>query len=129
MNKVFIIGNLIRDVELKATTTGVEVCGFTLGVRRNYQNANGEYESDFINCVAYKKTAELISRYTKKGDKLAVEGRINTRNYEKDGHKVYVTEIIVESIQFLTPKQKQETPKQEEKINNGLPEDNLQMPF
>ena len=107
MNKVIIIGNLIRDVELKAMPNGTEVCNFTIAVRRNFQNSNGDYESDFINCVSYKKTAEIISRYTKKGDKLAVEGRINTRNYEKDGHKIYITEIIVENIQFLTPKQKE----------------------
>ena len=113
MNIVILIGNLVKDVELKATTSGKEVCQFTLGVQRNYKNGEGKYDSDFISCIAYGKTAELISKYTKKGDKLSVEGRILTRNYEKDGKKVYVTEVLVSNISFLTPKKevKEETPK------------------
>ena len=116
MNLVVLIGNLVKDVELKATTLGKEVCSFTLAVQRSYKNTEGKYDSDFINCIAYGKTAEMISKYTKKGDKLSVEGRISTRNYEKDGKKVYVTEILVSNIGFLTMrKETKETPKQEEK--------------
>lgn len=119
MNTVIIIGNLTKDVELKTTQSGIEVCAFTLGVQRNYKNAEGKYDSDFPNFIAYKKTAEIISKYTKKGSKLAVEGRIQTRNYEKDGKKVYVTEIVVENVTLLDSKKEtttnlQEPPKREE---------------
>jgi len=119
MNVVNIIGNLTKDVELKFTTSGVEVCTFTLGVRRNYTNKEGKYDSDFPNFIAYKKTAEIISKYAKKGSKLAVEGRIQTRSYEKDGKKVYVTEIVVENVTLLDSKKESTTnlpepPKQEE---------------
>ena len=120
MNVVNIIGNLTKDVELKSTTSGVEVCTFTLGVRRNYTNKEGKYDSDFPNFIAYRKTAEIISKYAKKGSKLAVEGRIQTRSYEKDGKKVYVTEIVVENVTLLDSKKESittnlpEPPKQEE---------------
>lgn len=115
MNIVILMGNIVRDIELKATTSGKEVCSFTLAVQRNYKNQDGKYDSDFISCIAYGKTAELISKYTKKGDKLSVEGRILTRNYEKDGKKVYVTEVLVSNISFLTPKKEtKEEPKQED---------------
>ena len=118
MNIVILIGNLVKDVELKATTSGKEVCSFTLAVQRNYKNADGKYDSDFINCIAYGKTAELVSKYTKKGDKISVEGKILTRSYEKDGKKVYVTEILVSNIDFLamrkeTKQEVKEEPKQE----------------
>lgn len=120
MNVVNIIGNLTKDVELKSTTSGVEVCTFTLGVRRNYTNKEGKYDSDFPNFIAYKKTAEIISKYAKKGSKLAVEGKIQTRSYDgKDGKKVYVTEIVVENVTLLDSKKEgttnlPEPPKQEE---------------
>ncbi len=119
MNVVNIIGNLTKDVELKSIQSGIEVCTFALGVQRNYKNAEGKYDSDFPNFIAYKKTAEIISKYAKKGSKLAVEGRIQTRNYEKDGKKVYVTEIVVENVTLLDSKKESTTnlpepPKQEE---------------
>lgn len=110
MNNVIIIGNLTKDVELKATQSGIEVCTFTLGVQRNYKNKEGKYDSDFPSFIAYKKTAEIISKYAKKGSKLAVEGRIQTRSYEKDGKKVYVTEIVVENVTLLDSKK--EVPKE-----------------
>ena len=118
MNKILIIGNLTKDVELKSTTSGIEVCTFTLGVRRNYTNKDGKYDSDFPNFIAFNKIAEIISKYTKKGFTLAVEGRIQTRSYEKDGKKVYVTEIVVESVEFLDKKSdKFVKAREEEKID------------
>lgn len=118
MNKILIIGNLTKDVELKSTTSGIEVCTFTLGVKRNYTNKDGKYDSDFPNFIAFNKTAEIISKYTKKGFTLAVEGRIQTRSYEKDGKKVYVTEIVVESVEFLDKKSdKFVKAREEEKID------------
>lgn len=110
INKVVLIGRITKDIELKSTSNGKEVCQFNLAVTRNYKNQNGEYESDFINCIAYGKTAELISKFTKKGDKIAIEGRIQTGSYEKDGKKVYTTDIIVENVSFVEAKKKEEKP-------------------
>ena len=110
MNKFIGIGRVTKDIELRATTSGTEVANFTLAINRNYKNAEGDYEADFLNCVAYKGLAKTISSYVKKGDKLAVDGRIQTRNYtNSEGNKVYVTEIIVENIDFIETKKKETT--------------------
>jgi single-strand DNA-binding protein len=111
MNKVVIIGRNTKEIETKQTTAGASVVEFSVAVKRSFKSANGEYESDFFDCVAFKNTAELISRYVKKGDMVAIEGRLQTRNYtNREGRKIYVTEIIVENCEFLQPK-KQEEPK------------------
>ena len=109
MNRIVLIGRNTKDIELRTTTSGVEVANFTLAANRNYKNAEGVYEADFINCVAYKGLAKTISTYVKKGDRLAVDGRIQTRNYtNSEGNKVYVTEVIVENIDFIETKKKDE---------------------
>lgn len=109
MNKVILIGRNTKDIELKQTTAGTSVAEFSIAVRRAFKNANGENESDFFNCVAFSKLAETISRYVKKGDQVGVDGRLQTRNYtNKDGKKVYVTEIIVENVEFLQTKKTEE---------------------
>ena len=109
MNKVIEIGRNVKDIELRQTSSGTSAVEFSIAVKRAFKNANGEYESDFFNCVAFSKLAETISRYVKKGDMIAIEGRLQTRNYtNREGNKVYVTEIIVENVEFLSPK-KQET--------------------
>ena len=116
MNKVIIIGRNTKEIELRQTTAGTSAVEFTVAVKRTFKNANGEYESDFINCVAFKNTAELISRYVNKGDMVCVVGRIQTRNYtNKEGRKVYVTEIVVEEVEFLQSKKQEvsEEPQQE----------------
>lgn len=106
MNKAVLIGRNTKEIELRATKSGSSVTAFTIAVNRDFKNANGETEADFINCVAYGKTAELLSKYVKKGDRLAVEGRIQVRNYDnQEGKKVYVTEVIVQNIEFLESKQ------------------------
>lgn len=103
MNKACITGRLTKDIDLRYTQNNVAVVQFNLAVTRRYKNNNGDYESDFINCVAYRQVAELLNKYTKKGDLIGVEGKIQTRNYEnKDGKKVYITEVIVENIDFLS---------------------------
>ena len=105
MNKAILIGRLTRDPELRTTPTGRNVCQFSIAVNRNFTNANGEREADFINCVVWDKQAENLCRYQKKGNQIAVEGRIQTRNYEdKDGKRVYVTEILANNISFLDSK-------------------------
>lgn len=110
MNKVIEIGRTTKAIELKKTTSGVSVAEFSIAVKKNFKNANGEYESDFFNCVAYRTQAETLSKYVNKGDLIGIEGRLQTRNYtDKNGHKVYVTEIIVDNVEFLqNKKDKQE---------------------
>lgn len=112
MNKVIQIGRSTKDIELKQTTAGTSVAEFRIAVKRPYKNANGENESDFFDCVAYSKLAETISRYVNRGDMIGIEGRLQTRNYtNREGNKVYVTEIIVENCEFLqTKKQEEPTP-------------------
>lgn len=105
MNKAILIGRLTRDPELRTTPTGRNVCQFSVAVNRTFTNANGEREADFINCVVWDKQAENLSKYQKKGNQIAVEGRIQTRNYDdKDGKRVYVTEILATNISFLDAK-------------------------
>src|SRR5690625_7633453 len=103
MNNFNGLGRLTRDVDLRYTEQGTAVGNFTLAINRNFKNKQtGEYEADFINCVAFSKTAEIIAEYVKKGQQLAVEGRVQTRNYEnKDGQRVYVTEIVVNEFTFV----------------------------
>ena len=109
MNKVIIIGRNTKDLELKQTASGASVVEFGIAVKRAFKNANGEYESDFFNCIAFSKLAETISKYVKKGDQIGLEGRLQTRNYtNRDGKKVYVTEIIVENVEFLQTKKQEE---------------------
>ena len=99
MNSVILIGRLTKDVVLKKTTNGTSVVGFTLAVDRAKEGA------DFIPCVAYNQTADLMAKYLSKGSKIACEGRISTRNYDNEqGQKVYVTEVIVGRIEFLDSK-------------------------
>lgn len=112
MNKVIEIGRSVKDVELRQTSSGTSAVEFTIAVKRNYKNANGQYDSDFFNCVAFGKTAELISKYVKQGDLIAIDGKLQTRNYtNREGKKVYVTEIVVENVEFLqSKKQDGQTP-------------------
>ena len=102
MNRVDLIGRLTRDIDF--STIGnekISKSSFTIAVKRNYKNSNGEYESDFIQCVAFRNTADFINKYFQKGDEIAVSGRIQTRSYEsQDGTKRYVTEVIVEEVEF-----------------------------
>lgn len=110
MNKVCLTGRTTSKLELRYTTSNTEVCNFTLAVNRKFKNQNGEYESDFINCVAYKSTAKLLADYVEKGDLIGIEGKIQTRTYkDKNDTTRYVTEVIVESIDFLSSKSKKET--------------------
>ncbi len=106
MNKALLIGRLTKDPELKITeATKREVCQFTIAVNRQYKNEDGETPADFLNCVVWDKLAENLCKYQKKGNQVAVEGRIQTRNYENnEGKKVYVTEILVNNISFLDSK-------------------------
>ncbi len=104
MNRVCLIGNLTKAVEVRYTQKGMAIANFTLAIRREIKKEDGTYDSDFINCVAYGKQAEALGKYLDKGSTLSVEGKIQTGSYEKDGKKVYTTDIIVDKIQFLSKK-------------------------
>ncbi|EUJ26339.1 single-stranded DNA-binding protein [Listeria cornellensis] len=105
MNRVVLVGRLTKDPELRYTPAGVAVATFTLAVNRNFTNQAGEREADFINCVVWRKPAENVANFLKKGSLAGVDGKVQTRNYEgQDGKRVYVTEILAESVQFLEPR-------------------------
>ena len=105
MNKVFLIGNLTRDPELRETPSGVSMCRFAIAVQRPYSSSDGERQTDFFECTAWRGLAETIMRYTKKGNKVAVSGSIQIRNYEDNqGMKRTAVDIIVQDCEFLTPK-------------------------
>lgn len=102
LNRSILIGRLTRDPELKYSPSGVAVCTFTLAVDRPFTSGNGEREADFIPVVVWRKLAEVSAEHLKKGRLTAVEGRIQTRNYENnEGRRVYVTEIIADNVRFL----------------------------
>ena len=105
LNKVILMGRFTRDPELRATPQGTSVVSFALAVERDFKGQNSERKTDFINCVAWKGTAEFISRYFKKGSMAAVEGRIETRDWDNsEGKKSYATEVIVNNIYFAESK-------------------------
>ena len=102
LNKVILIGRTTRDVDFRRTSSGTPVATFTLALDNRFVLKDGKPTTDFINCVAWNKTAETMDKYVKKGMMIAVEGRIQTRNYEnKDGNKVYVTEVVCENMRML----------------------------
>ena len=105
MNRVILVGRLTKDPELRYTPNGVAVASFTLAVNRAFTNQQGEREADFINCVVWRRPAENVANFLKKGSLAGVDGRIQTRSYDgQDGKRVYVTEVLAESVQFLEPR-------------------------
>ncbi|MEK4403480.1 single-stranded DNA-binding protein [Sporosarcina sp. FSL K6-6792] len=105
INRTVLVGRLTKDPELKYTQTGIAVTRFTLAVNRAFQNASGEREADFISCVAWRKQAENVANFLKKGSLVGLDGRIQTGSFEgQDGKRVYTTEIVADSVQFLEPR-------------------------
>ncbi|HDR3202990.1 TPA: single-stranded DNA-binding protein [Staphylococcus aureus] len=105
LNRTVLVGRLTKDPELRSTPNGVNVGTFTLAVNRTFTNAQGERETDFINVVVFKKQAENVKNYLSKGSLAGVDGRLQTRSYDnKDGKRVFVTEVVADSVQFLEPK-------------------------
>lgn len=114
INNVVLIGRLTRDPELRYTPSNVTTASFTLAVNRNFKNADGQREADFINCVMWRQSAENLANWCRKGQQIGITGRIQTRNYEnQQGQRVYVTEVVAESFQVL------------EKRDNGANADSL----
>ncbi|MED4234429.1 single-stranded DNA-binding protein [Priestia megaterium] len=102
MNRVVLVGRLTKDVELRYTPSGAAVATFTLAVNRTFTNQQGEREADFINIVVWRRQAENAANFLKKGSLAGVDGRLQSRSYEgNDGRRVYVTEVVAESVQFL----------------------------
>ena len=105
MNKVFLIGNLTRDPELTETATGISVCHFSIAVNRGYSSSDGEKQTDFFNVTAWRGLADTISRFCKKGSKVAVSGSIQMRNYEdNNGQKRTAVDIVASDVEFLSSK-------------------------
>ena len=110
INRTVLVGRLTKDPELKYTPSGIPMARFTLAVNRPFSNQQGEKEADFINCIAWRKQAENLSNYMKKGNMVGIEGRIQTGSFEgQDGKRVYTTDVIADSIQFLERNQQSQS--------------------
>lgn len=102
INNVVLVGRLTKDPDLRYTGSGTPVASFTLAVNRDFKNADGQQEADFINCVIWRKSAETLANSVRKGHQIGVTGRVQTRNYEnQQGQKVYVTEVVAERFNYL----------------------------
>lgn len=111
INRVVLVGRLTKDPELKYTQGGIAVCRFTLACNRPFKNDSGDQQADFINCVAWRKQAENVANYLRKGSLAGVDGRIQTGSFEgQDGKRVYTTEVVADSTQFLEPKSNRSEP-------------------
>lgn len=102
MQKFMAIGNLTRDVELTTSSNGTTICKFSLAVKRDYKNENGEYDTDFFNITVFGKMGENCGKYLKKGSKCCIIGKLQNNTYEKDGVKQYSTQIIANEVEFLS---------------------------
>lgn len=135
LNKVILIGRFTRDPELRSTPQGTSTCSFSLAVDRNYQSAGGERQADFINCVAWRQTAEFISKYFQKGSAICVEGSIQTRSWkDNDGNNRYATEVVVDRTYFVESKKSAQasssySPAGEQPAFNDSPFGNLPDPI
>ena len=107
MNRIILLGRLVKDPDVKVTTSGKTVCTFTLAVDRPFSGKDGKREADFINIQTWNKTAELIGNYVSKGQRLLVDGRLQIRSYDgKDGQKHYATEVVADRVELIERKEK-----------------------
>ena len=131
INNVVLVGRLTKDVEIRKTQSGLSVASFTIACDRRLsqeQKNNNEQSADFISCVAWRGSADFLGRYGHKGDTVGIEGRIQTRSYDRDGQKVYVTEIVANSVSILhstQPRQSQAQTQNETTQANDPMEDYL----
>ena len=127
MNKVELIGRLTHDVEMRQTPNGVSLARFSIAVTRRFKNSNGEYDADFINCIAWRQTGEFIARYFQKGSMIAVVGSIQSRSWDgNDGKKQYATEVIVDEAYFTGSKSENSTGSNTDLSDSGLDDLNSQ---
>lgn len=110
MNKVIMTGRLTKPPEYKTTTSGTPVCQFSIAVDRRFKNKAGETVADFFTVITWKTLADICNRCLDKGKKVAVVGELQTRSYEKDGQKRFLTEIIADEVEFLSPKEERQVP-------------------
>ena len=132
INNSTIVGRLTRDPDLRYSQTGKAVCNFTLATNRPFKNAQGENEADFIKCLTFGKQAENLANYMRKGSLVGVEGRIQTRSYtNKDGNKVYTTEVVANQVSFLDNKKdnQQQKPQNNQSQTEPIDIDDSQLPF
>lgn len=109
INRVVLVGRLTKDPELKYTQSGIAVCRFTLACNRPFKSGEGEQQADFINCVTWRKQAENTANFLRKGSLAGIEGRINTSSFDgQDGKRVFLTEVVADSVQFLEPRNRSE---------------------
>lgn len=101
MNKVMLSGRIANELELATTTSGLNKCNFRIAVQRRFKNADGNYDVDFINCVAWRGNAEFVCKHFSKGKPIEIVGNLQTRDYEKDGQRIYVTEVVVDEANFV----------------------------
>lgn len=105
INRVIVVGRLTKDPELRYTPSGIPMARFTVAVNRTFSNQAGEREADFIQCLAWRKQAENLANFMKKGNLIGVEGRLQTGSFEgQDGKRVYTTDVVADSVQFLEPR-------------------------
>ena len=130
MNKAVLIGNLTRDPETTTTSSGITKCAFTVACQRKFANAQGVREADFIPVICWRQTAENCAKYLAKGRKVAVEGTIQTRSYDaQDGTKRYVTEVVADSVEFLTTRTDQSLSANKTRQDEFVEVDDAELPF
>lgn len=141
INRVILVGRLTKDPEYRTTPNGIDVANFTLAVNRNFKSKNGEQQADFINVVVFRNQAQNVNNYLSKGSLAGVDGRMQSRSYEnKEGQRVFVTEVVADSVQFLEPKnnnqqngqpqqQRGQAPAGNNPFDNGTDIDNSDLPF
>ncbi|MFP4952343.1 single-stranded DNA-binding protein [Staphylococcus pseudintermedius] len=122
LNRVVLVGRLTKDPDFRTTPSGVSVATFTLAVNRTFTNAQGEREADFINCVVFRKQAENVKNYLSKGSLAGVDGRLQSRSYEnQEGRRVFVTEVVCDSVQFLETKNNNQSNNQPQQQRGQAP--------
>ena len=128
INRVVLVGRLTRDVEVRKTASGLSVATFTVACDRRMargQDGNNQQSADFISCVAWRQAADFLGSYARKGALVGVKGRIQTRNYDRDGQKVYVTEIVCDTVNLLESKSQSQSRAQ----NSGYQDNSYQQPY
>jgi len=128
LNKVILMGRLTKDVEVRQTGSGTAVANFTLAVNKSFKREGGP-DADFISCIVWAKTAETMEKYTSKGRQIVVEGRIETSNYEKDGQRIYKTDVVVDRFHFADSKEAQKEVKGSVGDWHPVDDDNEELPF
>ena len=119
INHVVVVGRLTRKPELKFTSTGTKYTQFSVATQRNFKNKSGEYEADFINCLMWRNAAENFVKFTDKGSLVGIEGRIQTRSYDKDRKTVYITEVLAEGFSLLETKKTVESRNNQPAFSNN----------